>query len=287
VDLQGNVNKIHNVGHQLHRMLSVAAGELMDLRMDSLEETVNAEEQVRTEMADTIQREKELSASVSKMRSDLAQLRLDMESEIALKDQKLADFKDKLVNQRHDVTIMLSYMSKDAAANKQTTRRHWARRVAELTAEIATTEQMLQEEQISHATQVGFLQAKIEAANARKLLTEHINEGQTPQDLRTQGVQDPKELEARKEFMAEEREKLLRELLELQDKYDLDVTRRALLAEAQRKEREEEAARAAGEQRAMEAAIVLECAYRVHLARVALDDVKNPKKKGKKGKKKK
>ena len=45
---------------------------------------------------------------------------------------------------------------------------------------------MLQEEQISHTTQVGFLQAKIEAANARKLLTEHINEGQTPQDLRTQ-----------------------------------------------------------------------------------------------------
>ena len=34
----------------------------------------------------------------------------------------------------------------------------------------------------------------------------------------------------------------------LQEKYDLDVTRRALLAEAQRKEREEEAARAAGEQ---------------------------------------
>ena len=34
----------------------------------------------------------------------------------------------------------------------------------------------------------------------------------------------------------------------LQERYDLDVTRRALLAEAQRKEREEEAARAAGEQ---------------------------------------
>ena len=40
-------------------------------------------------------------------------------------------------------------------------------------------------------------------------------------------------------------------------------------------------------QRAAEAAIALECAYRMHLARVALDDVKNPKKKGKKGKKKK
>lgn len=62
--------------------------------------------------------------------------------------------------------------------------------------------------------------------------------------------------------MTEEREKLLRQLLAMQERYDLDVTRRALLAEAQRKEREEDAARAAGEQRAMEAAIKLECAYR-------------------------
>ena len=41
----------------------------MELRMDSLEETVNDEQQIRTQMADTIKREKELSASVSKMRS--------------------------------------------------------------------------------------------------------------------------------------------------------------------------------------------------------------------------
>ena len=61
------------------------------------------------------------------------------------------------------------------------------------------------------------------------------------------------------------------------NRYDHDVARRALTAEAERKEREEEAARAAGEQRSMEAAVVLQCSYRMHLARLLLDATKNPK----------
>jgi|NorSeaMetagenome_1021524.scaffolds.fasta_scaffold624319_1 hypothetical protein len=40
--------------------------------------------------------------------------------------------------------MMLSYMSKDSGANKETTRRHWARRVDELKACIAQCEDELQ-----------------------------------------------------------------------------------------------------------------------------------------------
>lgn len=62
------------------------------------------------------------------------------------------------------------------------------------------------------------------------------------------------------------------------------MARRALTAESDRKEREEEAARAAGQQRSTEALMVLQCSYRMHLARLLLDATKNPKK-GKKKKK--
>ena len=63
------------------------------------------------------------------------------------------------------------------------------------------------------------------------------------------------------------------------------MAQRALTAESERKEREEEAARAAGQQRSTEAAMVLQCSYRIHLARLLLDATKNPKKSKKKPKK--
>ena len=157
-------------------------------------------------------------AAVAKLRAELAAQTLDMETEIGLKDLKLAHFKDKLVNQRHDVTMMLSYMSKDSAANTQTTRRHWARHVQELKDEIAKCEDQLQVEQVSHAAQVKFLEAKIKKCTERKLLTEQINNGQTSNTLKAQGVKDPKEQEQLIELMEEGRKELLHKLLELQVK---------------------------------------------------------------------
>ena len=155
----------------------------------------------------------------------------------------------------------------------------------ELKACIAECEHELEVEQLSHASQVTFLEAKIKKATERKLLTENINEGQTPSTLKAAGVKDPKEQEQLIELMDEGRKALLHNLLELQDRYDEDVARRALTAESDRKEREEEAARAAGQQRSMDAAVLLQCAYRMRLARLLLDATKNPKK-GKKKKKK-
>ena len=55
----------------------------MELRIDSLEETVNDEQQIRTQMADTIKREKELSASVSKMRSVRDRVKPSMKAFVA------------------------------------------------------------------------------------------------------------------------------------------------------------------------------------------------------------
>jgi len=46
VDLQGNVNKIHKIGHELHQLLSVTAAELMDMHFTTLEETTAAEHEV-------------------------------------------------------------------------------------------------------------------------------------------------------------------------------------------------------------------------------------------------
>ena len=129
-----------------------------------------------------------------------------------------------------------------------------------------------------------FLEAKIKASDARKLLTIQINEGQTPSELKAAGIEDPVTYAQKKEMLKEQRNEFLRRLLELQDRYDQDVAQRALTVEARRKEREEEAARAAGEQRAVQAAVLLQSSYRCHVARIALDDLQNPKK-GKKKKK--
>ena len=63
--------------------------------------------------------------------------------------------------------------------------------MAELKAAIELTEHELEVEQLSHRTQVKFLEEKISKATARKLLTEHINEGQTPADLKADGIQVP------------------------------------------------------------------------------------------------
>ncbi len=220
VDLQGNMNKMHAIAHETHRLLAITVQELAEPHgcKTTLEETTEIQHQVRTNMADTMAREKKLSASVAKLRAELAAQTLDMETEIGLKDLKLAHFKDKLVNQRHDVTMMLSYMSKDSAANTQTTRRHWARHVQELKDEIAKCEDQLQVEQVSHAAQVKFLEAKIKKCTERKLLTEQINNGQTSNTLKAQGVKDPKEQEQLIELMEEGRKELLHKLLELQVK---------------------------------------------------------------------
>jgi hypothetical protein len=225
VDLQGNMNKMHAIGHETHRLLAITVQDLADphVRKTTLEETIEIEQQVRINMADTIAREKKLSASVAKLRAELAAETLDMETEIGLKDLKLADFKDKLMNQRHDVTMMLTYMSKDFSGNKQTTRRHWARQVQELKDEIAKCEDQLHVEQVSHAAQVKFLEAKIQKCTERKLLTEQINNGQTSSQtsstLKAHGVKDPKEQEQLIELMEEGRKELLHKLLDLQVKF--------------------------------------------------------------------
>lgn len=219
------MNKMHAIGHETHRLLAITVQDLADphVRKTTLEETIEIEQQVRINMADTIAREKKLSASVAKLRAELAAETLDMETEIGLKDLKLADFKDKLMNQRHDVTMMLTYMSKDFSGNKQTTRRHWARQVQELKDEIAKCEDQLHVEQVSHAAQVKFLEAKIQKCTERKLLTEQMNNGQTSSQtsstLKAHGVKDPKEQEQLIELMEEGRKELLHKLLDLQVKF--------------------------------------------------------------------
>ena len=218
------MNKMHAIGNETQRLLAITVQDLADphVRKTTLEETTEIEQQVRTNMADTIAREKKLSASVAKLRAELAAETLDMETEIGLKDLKLVDFKDKLVNQRHDVTMMLTYMSKDASANKQTTRRHWARQIQELKDEIAKCEDQLHVEQVSHAAQVKFLEAKIQKSTERKLLTEQMKTGQTGQTsctLKPLGIKDPKEQELLIELIEEGRKELLHKLLDLQVKF--------------------------------------------------------------------
>lgn len=92
VDLPGNMNKLHAIGHECHRLFGITVQELAepDVGRTTLEETTEAEQRVRTTMADTIASEKELSVKVAKLRSELAAETLDMETEIGLKDLKLA-----------------------------------------------------------------------------------------------------------------------------------------------------------------------------------------------------
>jgi hypothetical protein len=90
VDLQGNMNKMYRIGHELHQLLSITVGELMDLHTTTLDETTSLEHERRTNMEDTIKREKKLSVDVAELRSKLATERMEMETEIGLKDLKLA-----------------------------------------------------------------------------------------------------------------------------------------------------------------------------------------------------
>ena len=51
--------------------------------------------------------------------------------------------------------------------------------------------------------------------------------------------------------------------------------------EEERRMLELQAIRRAAEERDYRAAVLLQCNYRMHFSRVAIDDIKNPKKKGK------
>jgi len=84
------MNKMHRIGHELHQLLSITVEELMDLHTTTLDETTSQEHERRTNMEDTIQREKKLSVDVAELRSKLATERMEMETEIGLKDLKLA-----------------------------------------------------------------------------------------------------------------------------------------------------------------------------------------------------
>jgi dynein light intermediate chain len=97
------------------------------------------------------------------------------------------------------------------------------RQVQELKDEIAKCEDQLHVEQVSHAAQVKFLEAKIQKCTERKLLTEQMNNGptssQTSSTLKAHGVKDPKEQEQLIELMEEGRKELLHKLLDLQVKF--------------------------------------------------------------------
>lgn len=178
------------------------------------------------------------------------------------------------MNQRHDVTMMISYINKDANALKECEKRIWSREVSSLKGRIERCQREIDVENKAHANQESFLRQKIEENTRREEEVDRIYD------------KDTSELQNKLEIMRTERDEVLLRLKELEEAYDRDVAERALKSEAQRKQREEEAARAAGEQRSLEASILLQCNYRMHVARVTLSDIRNPKK-GKKGGKKK
>jgi len=268
-NLEGNMQKIQGERGALETLLVNTAHELQFASFNSLEEVVDKEEKRMEHMRVVLAREKELSETVSRLKQELNEERTAFEQEVLNKNKQITELKERLQEKKTETAIELRYLGKESKAKYNCTHRVWDKQVKDLTDEIALLEDQLAIEQRANTMQSEFLQRKLNAMSEKASSMEEKFEKDTNDKT--------KELDALKE----EQQATLEKLFELEKAYEADVAAREAKAEEERRLLELQAIRRAAEERDYRAAVLIQCNYRMHFSRQAIDDIKNPKKKGK------
>ena len=271
-NLEGNMQKIQGERGALETLLVNTAHELQFASFNSLEEVVEKEEKMTEHVRVVLAREKELSETVARLKQELNEERSAFEREVLSKNEKIADLKERLQEKKSETAIELRYLAKESKAKYGCTQRTRERQVRDLLDAIAQTEDELEIEKRACVMQQEFLNRKLQA------LTEKS------QSVQLQSDKDSTEKTKMLEGLQEEHAANQERMFELERRYKHDVDSRAAKAEEQRRLLELQAIRRAAEEQAYRASTLLQCNWRMHYARTAINDIKNPKKKGKKGK---
>lgn len=264
--------KIQGERGALETLLVNTAHELQFASFNSLEEVVEKEEKMTEHVRVVLAREKELSETVARLKQELNEERTSFEREVLSKNEKIADLKERLQEKKSETAIELRYLAKESKANYSCTQRIREKQVRDLLGNIALVEDELAIEQRATTMQQEFLQRKLAAL------------GEKSHDIQLKNERDNVEKTKMLETLQEEQAANQERLFDLEKRYKHDVDTRAAKAEEERRRLELQAIQRAAEERDYRAATLLQCNWRMHNARVALNDIKNPKKKGKKGK---
>jgi len=281
-NIGGNLLKIQNERSKLQDLLTGAVQGLKEdgsfqVLVDQVEEDSRAQDTV----AEIMRREKETTAAVKQLESDLAKEKLEHQREVAEQKAVIADLKEKLQQIKSKTTVNTKYARREARAKTNSTLRTYQQQAWEQQEKIRQLQKQKETEETVHGRTAEFLQRKQknlveqQAAWEQKYESEcNARDAELAQlgSTRDKGKERLVELQARWEQEIkdkEEREKEAQRLLEL---------------EQLRKEEEE---------RNAQAACKIQQMYRSHAkasAEKRAQDEKNKKgkkKKGGKGKKKK
>jgi len=270
-NLEDNLSKIQDERGTLLSLLLRTLQEMKMCRFDALasrvEKVRNWEENLRL----TVSRERELSKEVAELKLAVAREKREFETEVTTKSEQITRLKEDLQELKTKTAIETKYIEKEKAAKQETLT---MTRKSETSVFTDVTDQLSRDMSLEN-----WAMKSTEAFLKRKM-TRLANA------MESWGDRHEIEVAAKQselENMKNTRDANLVKLQELEDRYRLDRERRErMAAEARRRAELEEIERAENARRS-NAAVKVQCVYRVHMAKVTLDLMKNPKKKGKKG----
>jgi len=271
-NLEGNMQKIQGERGALETLLVNTAHELQFASFSSLEEVCEKEEKMNEHVRVVLAREKELSQTVTRLKQELHDERSSFEQQVLSKNEKIADLKERLQEKKSETAIELRYLAKESKAKYNCTQRVRVKQIRDLMESNALVQSELEIEQRATTMQREFLDRKLNALTEKNL------------DVNNKNDKDNQDKTKMLEALQEEQEANQKRLFDLEKRYKHDVDTRAAKAEEERRMLELQAIKWAAEERDYRAATRLQCNWRMHYARVAVNDIKNPKKKGKKGK---
>ena len=155
-----NLTKIQTERSNLQNLLSKTLRELRECSFATLTTTVE-EEKARNDMIkEVVQKEKEVSAAVKKLQSDLANEKQLHVMEVEERNEIIAKLKEELVAVRTKSTIETKYLHKVARARGQSLNRAYNASTAELEQKIWHAKKQLEIEQRAHHELQDFLKKK-------------------------------------------------------------------------------------------------------------------------------
>merc|ERR1719382_1081402 len=155
-----NLSKIQTERSNLQNLLSKTLRELRENAFSTLTTTVE-EEKARTDMIlEVIAKEKEVSAAVKKLQTDLANERQQHEAEVEERNEIITKLKEELQDVRTNSSTKTKYLQKEARARGQSLNRIYGQQTTELEQQIWTLRKELEIEERANRESEDFLRRK-------------------------------------------------------------------------------------------------------------------------------
>eukprot|EP00735_Rhodelphis_limneticus_P010175 TRINITY_DN2927_c5_g1::TRINITY_DN2927_c5_g1_i4::g.4642::m.4642 TRINITY_DN2927_c5_g1::TRINITY_DN2927_c5_g1_i4::g.4642 ORF type:complete len:412 (-),score=79.26,sp/Q2T9V2/IQCG_BOVIN/29.16/9e-27,IQ/PF00612.22/1.5e+04,IQ/PF00612.22/0.00026 TRINITY_DN2927_c5_g1_i4:1436-2632(-) len=268
-----NLLKIQNERSALQQLLQTTVEELREGRFSTLAATVERERREQERLAETIQREKEASAAVKTLKTDLQNERKDHERDLMSRNEVITKLKEELKETKARTTMETKYMQKDARSRTSCAARGYTKVESEMEEDIRQLGKKLEIEHRVHAETEAFLKRK------EAWLQQEIQKWNQKYD------EDKATMERELEELKANRARDLVKLNEYTERYKQDMAEKEAREAEERRLAELAELKRQEEERQTRAAVLIQKIWRGYWTRVVQKRAKS--KKGKKGKGKK